>query len=106
MALSAGAGGLELALHVALGDDYRCVVYVEREAYAAATLVARLADQTLDTAPVRDDITTFYGEAWSGVVDLVSAGFSWVDRLRLTGNGVVPLGAAVAFLRLRDRLSA
>jgi DNA (cytosine-5)-methyltransferase 1 len=76
MALCAGAGGLELALHVALGDDYRCVVYVEREAYAAATLVARMADQTLDTAPVWDDITTFYGEAWSGVVDLVSAGFS------------------------------
>jgi hypothetical protein len=28
----------------------------------------------------------------------------WVDRLRLTGNGVVPLAAAVAFLRLRTRL--
>ena len=30
----------------------------------------------------------------------------WVDRLRLTGNGVVPLAAAVAFLRLRARLTA
>lgn len=29
----------------------------------------------------------------------------WVDRLRLTGNGVVPLAAAVAFLRLRARLT-
>ena len=76
MALCAGAGGLELALRIALGDDYRCVVYVEREAYAATTLVARMADAAVDTAPVWDDITTFDGKPWRGVVDLVSAGFS------------------------------
>src|SRR5262252_3402623 len=76
MALCAGAGGLELGLRIALGDDYRCVVYVEREAYAAATLVARMADQTLDTAPVWDDLSTFDGKPWRGVVDIVSAGFS------------------------------
>jgi DNA (cytosine-5)-methyltransferase 1 len=76
MALCAGAGGLELGLHIALGDDYRCVVYVEREAYAAATLVARMADQALDTAPVWDDLTTFDGKPWRGSVDIVSAGFS------------------------------
>lgn len=76
MALCAGAGGLELGLRIALGDDYRCVVYVEREAYAAATLVARMADQALDTAPVWDDLSTFDGKPWCGVVDIVSAGFS------------------------------
>ena len=76
MALCAGAGGLELGLRIALGDDYRCVVYVEREAYAAATLVARMADQALDTAPVWDDLSTFDGIPWRGVVDIVSAGFS------------------------------
>jgi len=76
MALCAGAGGLELGLRIALGDDYRCVVYVEREAYAAATLVARMADQTLDTAPVWDNLSTFDGKPWRGIVDLVSAGFS------------------------------
>jgi len=76
MALCAGAGGLELGLRIALGDDYRCVVYVEREAYAAAVLVARMANQALDTAPVWDDLSTFDGKPWRGVVDIVSAGFS------------------------------
>ena len=76
MALCAGAGGLELGLRIALDDDYRCVVYVEREAYAASALVARMADQALDTAPVWDDLSTFDGKPWRGVVDIVSAGFS------------------------------
>ena len=40
LSLCAGAGGLDLGLHIAHGG-YRTVGYVEREAYAAATLVAR-----------------------------------------------------------------
>src|SRR4051794_17344915 len=76
MALCAGAGGLELGLRIALGDGYRCVVYVEREAYAAAALVARMEDSALDSAPVWDDLLTFDAKPWRGVVDLVSAGFS------------------------------
>ncbi len=75
MALCAGAGGLELGLRLALGDDYRCVLYVEREAYAAAVLVARMEDKTLDRAPVWDDLTTIDSRPWRGVVDIVSAGF-------------------------------
>lgn len=88
MALCAGAGGLELGLRIALNDDYRCVVYVEREAYAAATLVARMADQTLDQAPVWDDVATFDGRPWRGLVDIVSAGFScqpWSDAGKKLG---------------------
>jgi len=76
MALCAGAGGLELGLRIALGDDYQCMVYVEREAYAAATLVARMAEEALDPAPVWDDLATFDGRPWRGLVDIVSAGFS------------------------------
>lgn len=75
VALCAGAAGLELGLHLALGDQYRTVCYVEREAFAAATLVARMADQALDPAPVWDDLTTFDGRPWRSRVDLVSAGF-------------------------------
>ena len=74
LALCAGVGGMELGLHLAIGDTYRTVGYVEREAYAAATLVARMEDEALDRAPIWDDLATFDGRAMRGSVDLVSAG--------------------------------
>ena len=74
LALCAGAGGLELGLHIA-EPGYRTVCYVEQEAYAAATLVARMEDQALDTAPVWDDVKTFDGRPWRGKVDIVTAGY-------------------------------
>lgn len=75
LALCAGVGGLELGLRLAIGPSYRTVCFVEREAFAAATLVARMEDEALDQAPVWDDLTTFDGRPWCGVVDLVAAGF-------------------------------
>ena len=41
LSLCSGAGGLDLGLHLAL-PGYRTVGHVERETYAAATLVARM----------------------------------------------------------------
>lgn len=75
LALCAGTGGLELGIGLALGRAYRTVGYVEREAYPAACLVARMADKTLGQGPIWDDLSTFDGMPWYGVVDLVSAGF-------------------------------
>lgn len=75
LSLCSGVGGLELGLKLALGDAYRCVGYVERDAYAAAALVARMEDEALDRAPIWDDLESFDGAAWRGCVDLVSAGF-------------------------------
>lgn len=75
MAICAGGAGLELGVDLALGGDYRTVCYVEREAFAAAVLVARMEDQTLGPAPIWDDLRTFEGAAWSGCVDLICAGF-------------------------------
>lgn len=75
LALCAGVGGLELGLQLALGRRYRTVGYVEREAFAASVLVARMADQALEPAPVWDDLETFDGTSWRGRVDLISAGF-------------------------------
>ena len=43
--------------------------------YAAATLVARMEDKALDTAPVWDDITNFDGRPWRGTVDILSGGY-------------------------------
>ncbi|MBY0303626.1 MAG: DNA cytosine methyltransferase [Sphingomonas sp.] len=74
ISLCAGAGGLDLGLHIAC-PGYRTVGYVEREAYAAATLVARMEDKVLDPAPVWDDITTFDGRPWRGIVDILTAGY-------------------------------
>lgn len=74
IALCAGVGGLELGLQIA-EPSYRTVCYVERDSYAAATLVARMAEARLCEAPVWDDVATFDGAPWRGSVDLVSAGY-------------------------------
>ncbi len=74
LALCAGVGGLELGLHIAL-EEYRTVGYVEREAFAAATLMAGMEDPEMGRAPVWDDLATFDGRPWRGVVDIVSAGY-------------------------------
>lgn len=55
--LCAGGGMLGVAVHLALGN-VQTVAYVEREASAAATLVARMGDAALDKAPIWDDVKT------------------------------------------------
>jgi len=69
----AGAGGLDLGLRIA-EPRTRTVCYIEREAYAAATLVARMEDEAMDRAPIWDDLKTFDGRAWRGCVDIVIGG--------------------------------
>jgi DNA (cytosine-5)-methyltransferase 1 len=73
LSLCAGIGGLDLGLSIAL-EGYRSVCYVEREAYAASVLVARMEDKALDTAPIWSDVTTFDGKPWRGVVDIITSG--------------------------------
>lgn len=75
LSLCSGVGGIELGVRLALGPRYRAVAYVERDPFAAAVLVARMAESLLDQAPVWDDLTTFHGHAWRGGVDLVTGGF-------------------------------
>ena len=74
LSLCAGAGGIDLGLTIAC-PGYRTICYVEREAYAAATLVARMEDKTLDCAPVWDDVGTFDGRPWRGAVDILTGGY-------------------------------
>lgn len=74
LSLCSGGGGLELGLRIA-EPRYRTVCYVERESYAAAALVARMADAALDQAPIWDDVATFDGRPWRGIVDILSAGY-------------------------------
>ena len=74
LSLCSGAGGLDLGLTIAI-PGYRTVGYVERETFAAATLVARMEDAALDQAVVWDDVATFDGRPWRVVVDILSAGY-------------------------------
>ncbi|MDN2565269.1 DNA cytosine methyltransferase [Aquibium sp. A9E412] len=74
LSLCSGAGGLDLGLTIAI-PEYRAVGHVERETYAAAILVARMEDASLDQAPVWDDLATFDGRPWRRAVDIVTAGY-------------------------------
>ena len=74
--LFAGAGGGILG-GMLLG--HRPVCAVEYDAYARSVLLARQADGTFPPFPVWDDVRTFRGEPWRGIVDVVSGGFPCQD---------------------------
>ena len=83
LALFAGAGGGILAGKL-LG--WRTVCAVEREPYAAGVLLARQNDGFLPPFPVWDDVCTFDGRPWRGIVDVVSGGFPCQD-ISVAGKG-------------------
>jgi len=58
-----------------LGITSRVACYIEREAAAAAQLVALMEAECLDAAPIWSDLTTFDGRAWRGAVDCILGGF-------------------------------
>lgn len=76
LALFAGAGGGILGGKL-LG--WRTICAVEIEPYAASVLVARQNDGILAPFPIWDDICTFDGKPWRGLVDVVSGGFPCQD---------------------------
>jgi DNA (cytosine-5)-methyltransferase 1 len=76
LALFAGAGGGILGGHL-LG--WRTVCAVEWEEYPASVLCARQNDGLLPSFPIWDDVCTFDGRPWAGIVDVVSGGFPCQD---------------------------
>jgi DNA (cytosine-5)-methyltransferase 1 len=76
LALFAGAGGGILGGKL-LG--WRTVCAVEWEPYPASVLCARQNDGLLPPFPVWDDVQTFDGKPWRGIVDVVSGGFPCQD---------------------------
>ena len=76
LALFAGAGGGILGGKL-LG--WRTVCAVEWEPYPASVLCARQNDELLQTFPIWDDVRTFDGKPWRGIVDVVSGGFPCQD---------------------------
>lgn len=72
LALFAGAGGGILGGKL-LG--WRTVCAVELDHYCRDVLMARQNDGSLDPFPIWDDVRTFDGREWRGIVDVVSGGF-------------------------------
>ena len=68
-----------------MGVETRTVCHIEREAYAAAVLAARMEEGSMDPAPVWSDLLTFDAAAWRGAVDCIVAGFPCQD-LSLAGK--------------------
>ena len=83
LALFAGAGGGILGGQL-LG--WRTVCAVEWEAYPASVLCARQNDGFLPPFPIWDDVQTFDGKPWRGIVDVVSGGFPCQD-ISAAGKG-------------------
>lgn len=76
LALFAGAGGGILGGKL-LG--WRTVCAVEWEPYPACVLVSRQNEGVLSPFPIWDDVQTFDGKPWRGIVDVVSGGFPCQD---------------------------
>ena len=83
LALFAGAGGGILGGKL-LG--WRTVCAVECEPYPASVLCARQNDKILAPFPIWDDVRTFDGNPWRGIVDVVSGGFPCQD-ISAAGHG-------------------
>ena len=76
LALFAGAGGGILG-GLLLG--WRTVCAVEFDEHARNVLIARQNDGSLGPFPIWDDVRSFDGKPWRGIVDVVSGGFPCQD---------------------------
>lgn len=83
LSLFAGAGGGILGGKL-LGWNTVCAV--EWEPYPSSVLCARQNDGFLSPFPVWDDVQTFDGKPWKGIVDVVSGGFPCQD-ISAAGKG-------------------
>jgi DNA (cytosine-5)-methyltransferase 1 len=83
LALFAGAGGGILGGKL-LG--WRTVCAVEYDCYAASVLVQLQNDGVLQPFPIWDDVRTFDGKPWRGIVQVISGGFPCTD-ISVAGKG-------------------
>ena len=74
LALFAGVSALDLGINIVIPSS-KTVCFVEREAYAAAVLRAKMEEGRLHKAAIWSDVTTFDGRPFVGKVDYISAGF-------------------------------
>jgi len=83
LALFAGHGGGILG---GILCGFRTVCAVEIDDYARRVLMARQDDGCLPAFPIWDDVRTFDGGPWRGVVDIITGGFPCQD-ISIAGPG-------------------
>jgi DNA (cytosine-5)-methyltransferase 1 len=89
MELFAGIGGGILGSMLC---GHRIVCAVELDPYCRSVLIRRQNDGLLPPFPLWDDVRTFDGRLWQGIVDMVSGGFPCQnispagDRTGITGE--------------------
>jgi DNA (cytosine-5)-methyltransferase 1 len=83
LALFSGHGGGILG-GLLLG--WRTVCAVEIDEAARRRLIARQDDGSLQPFPIWDDVSTFDGRSWAGLVDVISGGFPCQD-ISIAGKG-------------------
>lgn len=76
LALFAGAGGGLLGSKL-LGWSTVCAVEIEK--FPRKVLMRRQQDGTLEKFPIWDDVKTFDGKPWKGIVDVITGGFPCQD---------------------------
>lgn len=99
LALFAGAGGGILG-GALLGWSTVCACEIEK--YPRSVLLARQRDGLLPRFPIWDDVTTFDGKPWRGLVDIVTGGFPCQD-ISCAGKGAGITGARSGLRRARSR---
>lgn len=81
--LFAGIGGLSLAL----SPWVETIAYCENNRYAQSVLLSRMAQGTLDIAPIWDDVRTFNAvDVQNFPIDIITAGFPCQD-ISVAGTG-------------------
>lgn len=83
LALFAGGGGSILAGKI-LG--WRTICAVENNPGARSILLNRQRDGVIEKFPIWDDVRTFDGKPWRGVIDVISGGFP-CQNVSIAGDG-------------------
>lgn len=79
--LFSGIGGISIALQ----QWVTTVAYCERDRYAQGVLLSRMAEGSLDYAPIWDDVTTLHADNLPSI-DIIFGGFPCQD-ISVAGNG-------------------
>jgi DNA (cytosine-5)-methyltransferase 1 len=71
ISLFSGNGGIDLALK----DEIKTILYCEVDTYSQLSILSRMAEGSLEFAPIWPDVRTLDGTKLRSLVDIITAGF-------------------------------